>query len=109
MFLAVQEIMAHAWDRLTAGEAPAISLTRFAVMGLSIVVTLVVGSWERRRGETLGSEVLATDGWRAMVDVLISVSVVLGLMAAQLGVHWADVVVSVGIAAPLAAPQAVPP
>ncbi len=99
MFLAVREILAQAWGRLTGGEVPTITAASFVIMGIAIVTTLGLGVWERRRGEALSSEVLATDGRRALADVLVSVSVLLGLGAALLGLRLADLVVSLGIAA----------
>jgi cation diffusion facilitator family transporter len=102
MFLAVGEILAQAWGRLVGEPAPAISPWSFVVMSIAIVSTLSLAVWERRRGEDLHSEVWVTDGRRALADVLISISVLVGLVGALLGLPMADVLVSVGIAAMIA-------
>jgi cation diffusion facilitator family transporter len=98
MFLAVREILAHAWGRLAGGEAPVVTVTSFVVMGFATGATLLLAIWERLQGQALGSEVLTTDGQRALADVLVSGSVLAGLSASLLGLPWADLVVALGVA-----------
>jgi cation diffusion facilitator family transporter len=99
MFLAVREILGEAWERLTSGEVPEITPLSFLVMGLAAAVTLGLGLWEQQRGRALGSEVLITDGRRALSDVLVSLSVLIGFLATLVGLRLADLLVSVGIVA----------
>lgn len=59
-------------------------------------ITFGLGLCERRQGQALGSSVLGTDGRRALV--LVSLSVVAGLIAAALGFAQIDLLVSVIVA-----------
>jgi cation diffusion facilitator family transporter len=97
MLLAIREIVAAAWQRFAEGDGPVITPTSFLLMGLASAATLGLALWERQRGRTLGSAVLATDGQRALSDVFVSLSVAGGLIAAWLGTPAVDLLVSLAI------------
>jgi cation diffusion facilitator family transporter len=99
MFLAAREILGTAWSRLSTGVVPAITPLSFLLMGLATAATLALALWEERRGRALRSRVLRADGRRALSDVLVSFSVIIGFVATLWGLPLADLVVSVGIVA----------
>ncbi|MCC7106427.1 MAG: cation transporter [Chloroflexi bacterium] len=99
MLLGIREILAEMWSRLSSGGMSEINVASVAVMALASAATFALARWERRRGEQLGSAVLATDGQRALSDVFVSLSVLAGLVAALLGVSVVDPLVSLAIVA----------
>ncbi len=98
MMLAIYEILAETWTRLSAGASVDVTPWSLVLMLLATGITLGMGLWERQRGRALSSTVLATDGRRALSDVLVSLTVVAGLVVARLGFPVLDVLVSLGIA-----------
>jgi len=62
----------------------------FVVMVATLVVNLVVTTVERRAGKRLGSEILKADASHTASDVLVTVSVIGGLVAVRLGYPIAD-------------------
>jgi cation diffusion facilitator family transporter len=98
MLLAIYEILTETWARLSAGTNVDVGPWSLVLMLLATGVTLGLALWERQRGRRLGSTVLTTDGRRALADVLVSLTVVAGLVAARLGFGLPDILVSLGIA-----------
>ncbi|HEY8476837.1 MAG TPA: cation diffusion facilitator family transporter [Chloroflexota bacterium] len=97
MLLAIREILAEAWDRVFHQAAPVITPWSFLIMGTSVLATLGLARWEHVRGRALASSVLIADAKRAVSDVLVSLSVVGGLLAALLGVPVVDLLVALAI------------
>jgi len=98
MLLAFWRILASAWTRVQTAEAPRVDAGSFAVMGGALLLTLAVASWERRRARALDSAVLRADAARVWTDVLVSGSVLAGLVAARLGFPRVDTIVSLLVA-----------
>jgi cation diffusion facilitator family transporter len=98
MLAAFWKILESAWDRLREPEAPRVDAGSFAVMGGALLLTLLVAYWERARGRDLGSTILQADAARIWADVLVSGSVLVGLVAVRLGVPVVDTLVSVLVA-----------
>jgi cation diffusion facilitator family transporter len=71
----------------------------FAVMIVTMAVNLGVTRYETGAGRRLRSEVLLADAGHTRSDVLVSLSVMIGLGAAWLGVYWLDALVAFAIAA----------
>jgi cation diffusion facilitator family transporter len=102
MLLAFWKILESAWARLQTPEVPQVDEGSFAVMGSALLVTLLLAYWERERGRKLGSAILRADAARVRADVLVSVSVLGGLVAVRLGFPRVDTLVSVLVAAAIA-------
>ena len=98
MLLAFWRILASAWGQLQTVEVPRVDAGSFAVMGGALLLTLAVASWERRRARELESTVLGADAARVWADVLVSASVLAGLVAARLGFPRVDTIVSLLVA-----------
>lgn len=98
MFLAFWKILESAWARLHSPAVARVDEGSFAVMGGAIVLTLLLASWERARGRNLGSTILQADATRRWADVLVSASVLIGLVAVRIGIPIVDTLVSVLVA-----------
>lgn len=98
MILALLEILQQSIHRIQAGERPEVTVVSFAVMVGTLVVNLLVTTWERRIGNRLTSSILLADSRHTGSDVLVTVSVIAGLIAVRLGVTWADVALAVVVA-----------
>jgi cation diffusion facilitator family transporter len=101
LFVTCYEIGTSAFKRLFGSSAPAPQITRFTigVMVATIVVNIIVTTYERREGNRLKSEFLIADAIHTRSDVLVSCSVMAGLILIKLGYLWFDSVVSLGVAA----------
>jgi divalent metal cation (Fe/Co/Zn/Cd) transporter len=98
MLVAIWNILESAWARLHTSEVPRVDAGSFAVMGSALLLTILLASWERKRARKLGSTVLRADAARIWADVLVSASVLAGLVAARLGFPRLDTLVSVLVA-----------
>ena len=91
LLLVVIEILRNAVNNLTGrGVPPEISTASFVVMGVTIVVNLLVMSYETREGNRLSSEVLLADAMHTRGDVWTSVTVVGALVGAKSGMTILD-------------------
>lgn len=98
MLLALFGILQGAWTRLQTGGSPDISTLAFVVMGITLAVNIFVTTWERRAGKELNSTLLIADSRHTLTDIFVSLSVIGSLFAVWIGLNWADLAVSVGIA-----------
>jgi len=85
LVLVIVEIVETAIGRLRHGEAPEITPAAFVVMIGTVLVNLVVTTYERRKGRTLGSEVLVADAMHTLSDVYTSLAVIAALVGMKLG------------------------
>lgn len=99
MLFALFGILQGAWSRLQTGGAPDIGWLAFAVMGVTLAVNIFVTTWERRAGRELNSSLLIADSRHTLTDIFVSLSVIGSLLAVWIGLGWADLAVSIGIAA----------
>lgn len=102
MLLALWRILAGAWARLQTPEVPRVDAGSFAIMGGALVLTVAIAAWERRRARELASTILHADASRVWADVLVSASVIAGLVAARAGFPRLDTVVSLVVAGAIA-------
>jgi cation diffusion facilitator family transporter len=102
MVLAVVQIVQEAWNRWQAGAAPEVTTFSFAIMGATLLVNVGVTLWERRRARELHSSILGADAKHTAADALVSLSVIGGLAAVQLGFPTADLVLAVAVAGVIA-------
>jgi cation diffusion facilitator family transporter len=78
---------------------PATSGAGFAIMGGTLVVNVIVATWEHRRGRALGSHFLMADAAHTASDVVVTLAVIGSLGAAHAGWAWADPVAALGVTA----------
>ena len=79
---------------LGKAKEPQVDAGSFAVMLGTLCVNVFVALYERRRGRELRSEILAADALHTFSDVLVSISVIVGLVFIRLGFTVADAIAS---------------
>lgn len=102
LLLALIQILQGAWNRYQTGDTPEISALNFIVMVAAIIISLSVTLWERRAGNRLSSSILMADARHTASDVMISVSVIVGLVLVQAGYPSADLLLAILIAIAIA-------
>ena len=83
---------------LSHSGSPQVDAGSFAVMLATLAVNVVVVVYERSRGKALHSEILSADAFHTLSDVLVSVSVIVGLVFVRLGFTIADSIASLLVA-----------
>src|SRR5262245_20601643 len=100
LFVTCYEIGANAVKRLVGSEShPEITFLTIGVMIATIIVNLIVTTYEQREGRKLRSEFLIADAIHTRSDVLVSCSVLVGIILIKVGYTWVDPIVSLGVAA----------
>jgi cation diffusion facilitator family transporter len=84
------EVGRAAWQRFQHGGGPNVTLASIGVMVATIVVNLIVTTYERRAGDRLSSEVLRADAMHTRSDVLTSLTVIAALVGTRLGYPLLD-------------------
>lgn len=101
LFVTCYQIGLSAFSRLLDGRhaPPEISALTLGVMIATILINIFVTVYEHREGQRLKSEFLIADAIHTRSDVLVSLSVLAGLVLIKMGYVWLDPVVSLGVAA----------
>lgn len=101
LFVTCYQIGLSALKRLFAEDAPPPEITTltFSVMIVTIVVNLFVAVFEKREGKRLKSDFLIADAIHTRSDILVSLSVLAGLILVRMGFIWLDAGASLGVAA----------
>lgn len=91
LMVAMIELGRSTWQRLSAGGAgPETPPLSFVVMGATIVINLLVTTYERRAGMRLQSEVLLADATHTRSDVFVSFTVIVALIGSHFGYPLLD-------------------
>jgi cation diffusion facilitator family transporter len=91
LMLAAWRVGSSALERLqNPGAGPSVDAVSFVIMVGTLIVNMVVTTLEHRAGQRLGSQVLKADASHTASDVLVTVSVIAGLVAVRLGYPIAD-------------------
>ncbi|WP_447971468.1 cation diffusion facilitator family transporter [Nitrospira sp. M1] len=89
------------WNSIHALQqdaSPQVTELSFGVMSTTMIINLGVTRWEQQRGKELKSEILIADSYHTASDVLISFSVLIGLVAIRLGYPMVDPLVAIFVA-----------
>lgn len=92
------ELAREGFDRLFHPVTPEVSWLSFAVMISTLLVNFVVMGYEHRKGKVLQSDLLVSDAMHTRADILTSFSVIVSLVAVQLGWPVLDAVITLLIA-----------
>lgn len=95
-------LVSTAFSRLSAREAPTITLLNWVVMGATLAVNAFVTWYETREGHRLGSQYLIADAAHTRSDVYVSLGVVASFLGAKARLPWTDAVVAIVIAGTIA-------
>lgn len=99
MFLACFNILTGVFERVVLSKStlPNVGLVSYMVMAVTLVVNVVVTTYERRKAKQLGSRLLAADAAHTLSDIFVSMGVVIALVAAQFQVYVVDAIASLFI------------
>ncbi len=98
MILALLEIVQQSIQRIQTGVHPRVTVISFAVMIVTLLVNILVTTWERRIGRQLRSSILLADARHTGSDIFVTLSVIAGLIAVRIGLSWADVALALVVA-----------
>lgn len=99
LLVAAANVGVDAVEGLTSrGASPTVDAGSFAVMLGTLAVNIFVVVYERRAGKRLHSEILSADAFHTLSDVLVSVSVIVGLLFIRAGFTIADSLASLLVA-----------
>jgi cation diffusion facilitator family transporter len=101
LFVTCYQISLSAFKKLFSGEKDTLEITSLTigVMLATIAVNIFVAVYEKREGRRLNSEFLIADAIHTRSDILVSCSVLVGLVLIRFGYVWIDPVVSLAVAA----------
>jgi cation diffusion facilitator family transporter len=104
LFVTCYQLSLSALKRLFARDTPSPEITALTigVMAGAIIANIIVTVYERREGRRLQSAFLVADSAHTRSDVLVSCSVLAGLVLIQFGYVWLDPVISLGVAVVIA-------
>ncbi len=102
MLLALEQILRDTWTHWQTGARPEVTTISFAIMIGTLIVNIIVTTWERRAGKRLRSSILTADARHTGSDALVSISVIAGLIVTRLGYPQADLVIALVVAAVIA-------
>jgi len=104
LFVTCYQISLSAIKRLFSHDqaAPEITALTIGVMIVTIIANIIVTVYERREGRRLQSAFLIADSSHTRSDVLVSCSVLAGLILIRLGFVWLDPIISLGVAVVIA-------
>jgi cation diffusion facilitator family transporter len=98
LFLTTFELLQEAWQRLQSHAVPQINWWTGAAMVISIIIQGGTSIYELRAGRRLHSEFLVADALHTRASILISLSVLGGLVLVQLGYPQADPILAAFVA-----------
>jgi cation diffusion facilitator family transporter len=104
LFVTCYQISLSAIKRVIAHDMPAPEITALTigVIAGTIICNIIVTVYERREGRRLQSAFLIADSSHTRSDVLVSCSVLAGLILIRSGYLWLDPVISLGVAVVIA-------
>jgi cation diffusion facilitator family transporter len=104
LFVTCYQISLSAIERIISHELPAPEITALTigVMVGTIICNIIVAGYERREGKRLQSAFLLADSAHTRSDVLVSCSVLAGLILIRSGYVRLDPIISLGVAAVIA-------
>ena len=98
LLLTAAGIFFEGYERLIDPVTPDITAVTVGVMLATLIINIVVSTYERRRGEEYQSHILVADSQHTKSDVFVSIAVLSGFLAVRLGFPVADPLIAFAIA-----------
>jgi cation diffusion facilitator family transporter len=99
LLLVMIEVLRNAFNHFTGrAQPPDISAISFAVMIVTVIINLLVVTYESRAAERLGSEMLLADATQTRGDVWSSLTVIAALAGARAGLPMLDPIAALVVA-----------
>lgn len=92
------QVLAGVVARIQNPAPPVVSTLSFAVMLITLTINIGVYSYELWQGRRLQSDFLISDAYHTRSDILVSLSVIGGLIGVRLGWLWLDWALGIVIA-----------
>ncbi len=97
LMLTAWELLQVSIENLRVGKAPEITVLQFGVLIITLIINILVTTYEHRAAHRLGSDLLAADADHTASDVGVTITVIFSLIAVELGLKWMDAVAALGI------------
>jgi cation diffusion facilitator family transporter len=98
IFATCFQILKKVYLSLFEDHKTIVTQTSFAVMLMTMGVNIFVMLYESRKGKQLGSDFLVADAMHTKSDIFVSSAVIISLVFAKIGYHFADSIVGIVIA-----------
>lgn len=100
IFLTCFEIAGEGFSRFFSTEHthPKVSAASYIIIGVTLGINLLVSWYENKKGKELKNDLLLADAKHTMSDCMVSFSVILSMIAVQMGFLWADTVLALIVA-----------
>ncbi|MDQ3411293.1 MAG: cation diffusion facilitator family transporter [Chloroflexota bacterium] len=102
MAISVVEIAQSAIARWQSGDRPEVTAFSFVILLGTMAVNAGVSVWERRAARRWQSDLLVADARHTASDVVVSATVIVGLLGERFGLAGADAAVSLVVAGVIA-------
>jgi cation diffusion facilitator family transporter len=101
MFLACFNILSGIFERIALSKptVPSVGAVSYAVMAVTVLINILVTTYEKRKAAELKSKLLAADAAHTLSDIFVSLGVVVALIAAQFHFYIIDLLASLVIVA----------
>lgn len=97
IFFTSFEIIRKVYMSFFEAQKTEVTAISFLVMLITMAVNIVVALYESKKGREFNSEFLTADAKHTQSDILVSLSVIIGLVFYRLGYHRADAIVGIVI------------
>ena len=97
LFIVAYEIITAAIERFFNHVIPSISPSTYAVLIITLLLTVLVSRYEKKMGEKYNSDLLVTDSEHIKSDALATAIIILSLVFIQNGLTLLDPILSLGI------------
>lgn len=98
LFSTCFQILKKVYLSFFADHKTIVTQISFFIMLVTMGVNIVVMLYEKKKGTLLGSEFLVADAMHTKSDILVSFTVIVGLVFTKIGYHYADSIVGLIIA-----------
>jgi len=98
LFIVSFNLIKQGWLRLHKPITPEVDFISFAVMLITLGINIWVMRYEFKKGKTLKSDILVSDSLHTRADILTSISVIISLIAIELGFPIVDPIITILIA-----------
>lgn len=98
LFLVSIHLLQDAYHLIRNPRTPEAPILSFVVMILTMIINILVTLYERASAKKLQSDLLLSDSMHTASDVLVTLSVIAGLVLIRIGWSWVDPAVTVVVA-----------
>lgn len=94
LFYVAFQILTEAYDRFRNPIEPQIEIMSFVVMIATLIINILVTTYESKKGRELKSAILISDASNTRSDIYVSLSVIVSLIAAKYNMVIIDIIIA---------------